>query len=224
MSHKATTWLSDIAATEIGNSEFRVLFHLCDCHNPSAGCFPTQAYLIAACGVSNGTLNNALSALEVKGLIKRHRTRDDKSKRQKPTRYILGFELAGSQEPTPEIGDGSGGSKAPKSSRSRLQSTGDGAVSNLEGEPSPISGGSRLQPTGEVTCKEPVINQRGRAKAPYFTDDERSEAIEVAEFIKAGGTVVANAIRQRVQDCLLVGKMITDAEAAAHGIQTDRKD
>ena len=61
MSHKATNWLSGIPAKELSSSEFRVLFFLCDCHNPSLGCFPTQAYLIDVCGISNGTLNNALN-------------------------------------------------------------------------------------------------------------------------------------------------------------------
>ncbi len=186
MSHKATNWLSGIAATDLSNSEFRVLFYLCDCHNPAQGCFPTQKYLIESCGVSNGTVNNALNSLEAKGLIARHRAWDERTHRQKPTRYTLGFELDKPQKPTPETGDGNFGSETTKSSgataRSRLQAagggrrrkpspasgdgkrtkptpvSGDGTVSNSKGKPTPISGGSRLQPTGEVTCKEPVIN------------------------------------------------------------------
>ena len=152
MSHKATNWLSDLAPTLLGNAEFRVLFHLCDCHNPARGCFPTQAYLLDACGVSNGTLNNALNSLEEKGLIQRHKERDGKTRRQKPTHYILGFEIDRSQGPTPETGDG----KPPKPT----PETGDGSDSNFNPEPTPISSQSRLQPTGEVTCKgtskEPV--------------------------------------------------------------------
>ncbi|MEY8099957.1 helix-turn-helix domain-containing protein, partial [Falsihalocynthiibacter sp. S25ZX9] len=66
MSHKATNWLSGIPANLIGASEFRILFHLCYCHNPSKGCFPTQAYLRGCTGSSNGTVNNALNALEAK--------------------------------------------------------------------------------------------------------------------------------------------------------------
>lgn len=119
-------------------SEFRVLFHLCDCHNPSKGCFPTQAYLIANTGASNGTVNNALNSLEAKGLIQRQKGRDPKTKRQRPTHYILGFEIKKPQEPSPKTGDGS-----------RLQSEGR-PVSNLEADPSPAH--------WRVTCKEPVSN------------------------------------------------------------------
>lgn len=48
MSHKATNWLARLEARQISASEFRGLFHLCDCHNPSQGRFPTQAYLLEA--------------------------------------------------------------------------------------------------------------------------------------------------------------------------------
>ena len=56
MSHKATNWLASLDPGLLGHSEFRVLFHLCDCHNPSQGCFPTQSYLMAQTGASNGTI------------------------------------------------------------------------------------------------------------------------------------------------------------------------
>lgn len=134
MSHKATNWLAEIDPHLLGASEFRVLFHLCDCHNASAGCFPSQAYLRDRAGVSNGTVNNVLNALEAKGLIVRRRGRDKRTKRQCQTRYILGFEMEKPQEPTPKSGDGS--------------------VSNSEADPTPIQGPTRLQPTGE----EPVSN------------------------------------------------------------------
>lgn len=232
MSHRATNWLASLGADRIGASEFRVLFHLCDCHNPSQGCFPTQAYLIAMTGASNGTVNNALNSLETKGLIRRHRTRDGKSKRQNPTRYILGFELGETQEPTPETGDGMEGKSGGKTGPHRLQSAGDGAVSKKRGEPSPISGATRLQPTGEVTCKEPVINQRAGAKPVFFTSDEKQAAKELARFIEAGGKVVLDwpgaplktsevaamirggkvaieAIPYRVRDCLVAGGLLS---------------
>jgi hypothetical protein len=147
MSHKATSWLSCLEPDMLGASEFRVLFHLCDCHNASAGCFPSQAYLRERAGVSNGTVNNVLNSMEEKGLIKRHQTRDGRTKRQNPTRYILGFEMQEPQEPTPKSGDGNKPDPSPKS--------GVGAVSNLEADPSPKKRQSRLQPTGE----EPVSNQ-----------------------------------------------------------------
>ncbi|MDR6266395.1 helix-turn-helix domain-containing protein [Roseobacter sp. N2S] len=207
MSHKATNWLAGLEARQIGASEFRVLFHLCDCHNPSQGCFPTQAYLLDATGVSNGTLNNALNALEGKGLIRRHRAWDKRSKRQKPTRYILGFEFDKSGDPSPKTGDGKPQKPSPKS--------GDGAVSNLGGDPSPIWRGSRLQPTGEVTCKEPVINQRAARGTPFFTADERFEAKQISDYIRGGGAVNGQRIPRRVAECLMAENMI-DAAVAKH--------
>jgi len=209
MSHKATNWLSSLPAQDIGNSEFRVLFHLCDCHNPAQGCFPTQAYLRDACSVSNGTLNNALNSLEAKGLIKRHKMWDGKTKKQKPTRYILVFENSKAQAPSPKTGDGKQPKPTPK--------IGDGTDSILGGDPSPISGGSRLQPTGEVTCKEPVINQGKATGKPFFTHQERAEAQEIARHIKAGGGVDARHVSTRVRECLHAERMITASEASENG-------
>ena len=209
MSHKATNWLSSLPATDLGNSEFRVLFHLCDCHNPAQGCFPTQAYLLDMCGISNGTLNNALNSLEAKKLIKRHKSWDGKTRRQKPTRYILGFDHSKAQVLTPNTGDGKRRKPSPK--------TGVGAVSKLGGDPSPIPGGSRLQPTGEVTCKEPVINQGEATGKSFFTHQERSEAKEISEYIKAGGRVDAAHVRSRVRACLFAENMITASEAQENG-------
>ncbi|MDN5789068.1 helix-turn-helix domain-containing protein [Pseudorhodobacter sp.] len=210
MSHKATNWLASLDANLIGPSEFRVLFHLCDCHNPSAGCFPTQAYLIAITGASNGTVNNALNLLEEKRLIQRHRERDGKSRRQKPTRYILGFELVETQEPTPKSGDGKLTKPTPKS--------GDGADSKKQGEPSPENRVSRLQPTGEEPVKNQVTNQRAQSKPSFFTSDEHFEAREIAEQIKAGSKVVWSAVRKRVWECMIANNLISKVDAKIHGL------
>lgn len=149
MSHKANQWLSTIPAERMTNSEFRVLFHLCYCHNPSKGCFPTQDYLRLKAGVSNGTLNNALRDLETKGLIARHRTWDNRTQRQRPTRYLLGFEMQDAGGSVPENGDGG--------RRREGSGIGDGADSNLNHDPTPVSPTSRLQPVGERIGKESVI-------------------------------------------------------------------
>jgi len=251
MSHKATSWLSTLPADSLGNAEFRILFHLCDCHNPAQGCFPTQAYLIAACAVSNGTLNAALKTLEAKGYITRHRELDGRTKRQKPTRYVLGFETKRGRPPAPETGDGSNGTapspeagdgSAGRSANDPAPETGDGtrrrrptasaakpspirrsrAVSSPTPEPSPVSPRSRLQPTGEVTCKEPVINpgspNSARLKAAFFTADERAEAGEVAAHLRAGFAVRVAAVPARVRACLLAERMITEDEAQGLGL------
>ncbi len=254
MSHKATNWLSSLTAEQLTNSEFRVLFHLCDCHNPSAGCFPTQAYLIRVCGVSNGTLNNALNGLEAKGHIRRHRERDGKTCRQRPTRYILGFEGEAAKAPTPETGDGASAMASGSGSRSsRLQSTGDGrrakpsprsgagrrtkptpetgdgrrqipsprsgdgAVSNLRGEPSPVSRGSRLQPTGERTCKEPVINPGGvpeRSQNPLVAAD----AERAVERFRQGRDDALAEVKPWVRNHILAANLLTPDERRRAGM------
>lgn len=136
MSHVATHWLATVAPAAMTHAEFRVLFHLCDCHNASAGCFPKQAYLRDHTGLSNGGLNKALNELERKGLLRRERARDERTNRQKPTRYILGFELSETQEPSPLSGDG--------------------AVSTFGAVPSPLSEGSVSTGVESYTKEEPV--------------------------------------------------------------------
>jgi len=201
MSHRATNWLSSLPADALGSSEFRILFHLCDCHNPARGCFPTQAYLINVTGVSNGTLNNALAALEEKGLIKRHSERDRKTKRQKPTRYTLGFEMGESGEPTPETGDGNGPEPTPE--------TGDGADSRKRAKPSPTFGKSRLQWAGEKPVKEPVKN--------------RASAGEVLEFwariVRDGGFVPDRTVSAEMAGQMMGKGLIAAEQAAAFGWQ-----
>lgn len=169
MSHAATHWLATVPPDQMTHGEFRVMFHLCDCHNASMGCFPKQAYLRAHTGLSNGGLNKALAELEEKGLILRERDRDERTNRQKPTRYILGFEIKKAQEPSPLSGDGSGDENLP----GHLHSGGDGAVSTQGVEPSPLSEGCRLHPGGVSYKDEPVkepVNEP--CAAPAHTSDE----------------------------------------------------
>lgn len=213
MSHKATNWLASLPAETLGNSEFRVLFHLCDCHNPSAGCFPTQAYLIEVCNVSNGTLNNALSAMEQKGLIRRHRERDGRTRRQKPTRYILGFEFEETQGPAPKTGDGNGSAPSPK--------TGDGAVSNFGAKPSPISGVTRLQRAGEVTCKEPVINPVGAPRRSENPLVERDAGRAVAAW-RAGRADAFDDLPRWVMDHIIAADLLTPEERQGAGLAERR--
>ena len=210
MSHKATNWLSEVPPQMLGSSEFRVLFHLCDCHNPSQGCFPTQAYLMERAGVSNGTVNNVLNSLETKGLIQRHRTRNGRTKRQNPTRYILGFEIEKQAKPTPKTGDGKSPDPSPKS--------GDGADSNSDPDPSPIQRPTRLQPTGE----EPVSNQKITSACAReggkngFSDQVRQEAKNMVRWLENGGDASKSAtVPQNLRDCAIAEKMIS-ADRLAH--------
>ncbi|WP_370286911.1 MarR family winged helix-turn-helix transcriptional regulator [Pseudooceanicola nanhaiensis] len=210
MSHKATNWLAALDAEDLTNSEFRVLFHLCDCHNPSQGCFPTQAYLIDATGVSNGTLNNALRGLEAKGLLRRERHWDGKTHKQLPTHYVLGCDAVQEKKPAPKTGDGGPKKPTPKN--------GDGADSKFDGVPSPNSTTSRLQPTGEVTCKEPVNNLPSSRAAACFDEKVRVAARYWAGEIRGGRFIPANAISSTVAACMILEGLITREEAEAVGI------
>lgn len=158
MSHKATAWLSEV--TGLSASEFRVLFHLCDCHNPSRGCFPTQAFLSDRCEMAGSTLNAALSSLEEKGLISRVKRTDPATKKQLSTLYRFPFE----DKPTPD--------------------TGDGADSDFRGEPTPIYDESRLRPTGDKpvkgTSKEPVS-----ASALFDFGDQPKPKTEAQQILEA---------------------------------------
>lgn len=188
MSHKATNWLSTIPADMLGHSEFRVLFHLCDCHNPAQGCFPTQAYLVDNCGLSRSTLNVALSSMEEKGLIRRHQFIDERTRRQRPTHYILGFEFDAAQAPCPNSGHGNSDAPCP-TDRTR-------AVSDFEAKPCPENRKSRVRPTGHKPVIEPVRNQRAPKSDASEAAGSTAEVLEMwAEKIRNGGYVPASAIR-----------------------------
>ena len=122
MSFVATNWLSGLDPALMTPGEFRVLFHLCDCHTPDKGAFPTQAYLMDRCGLSNSGLNKCLRNIEGKGLVRRVKRWADATKRQMSTRYILGFEEWRAQEPTPLSGVGKSQKPTPLSGATRLHS------------------------------------------------------------------------------------------------------
>lgn len=88
MSHPATKWAMRQRglkpATKI------VLWCLADHHNAATGdCFPMQETIAAECEMSRSTVNLHLAALEERGLIRRSTAMDDRTKRQRPTRYVL---------------------------------------------------------------------------------------------------------------------------------------
>lgn len=207
MSHKATNWLSDIPADALGHSEFRVLFHLCDCHNPSQGCFPTQAYLLEVTGLANSTLNVALGNMEKRGLIERRRGYDREKKRSLPTRYILGFEIKRTQGQTPETGDSKEAGQTPE--------TGGRADSDLPPDQTPISGQSRLRHTGEKPVKEPVKN---RAGAGASDDPLGAAAAFWADQIGQGKHVAASAVSIQVADRMIASRLVEAAKLRELGI------
>lgn len=110
MSHEATTWA--IKQRGIKPTTKIVLWHLCDRYNPDYGCFPSQERLAHDCEISRSTLNGHLGHLETLGLLRRVPRIDPATKRQLPTRYILGFEPGFTpvdRGPCPESAHGSEG-------------------------------------------------------------------------------------------------------------------
>ena len=107
MSHEATNWA--IKQRRLKPTTKIVLWHLCDRYNPDYGCFPSQDRLAHDCEISRSTLNDHLGQLEAGGLLRRVPRIDPATKRQLPTRYILGFEpgfTPADVVPCPEIGHG----------------------------------------------------------------------------------------------------------------------
>lgn len=136
MSHKATNWFSEVPADALTSGEFRVLFFLADCHNPSKGCFPEQKFLRVKTGLSNGGLNKCLNGLETKKLIRRKQRFNPQTKERLSTLYILGCDEDLDTEPTPLSGDG--------------------ANSTFDADPSPLLGQTQLHPSGDKPVREPV--------------------------------------------------------------------
>jgi len=90
MSHDATSWA--FRQKGLRPSAKLVLLALADCHNPVYGCFPSQAFLADVCEINRDTVNEALTLLEALGLIRRERSVDPVTRRQRSTRYKLAFE------------------------------------------------------------------------------------------------------------------------------------
>jgi hypothetical protein len=107
MSHDATNWA--IQRRGLKPTTKIVLWHLCDRYNPDFGCFPSQDRLAHDCEISRSTLNDHLGQLEAGGLLLRVPRLDPVTKRQLPTRYILGFEegfAPHDPKPCPKSGHG----------------------------------------------------------------------------------------------------------------------
>ncbi|MGI3213201.1 helix-turn-helix domain-containing protein [Roseovarius tibetensis] len=107
MSHAATNWA--IQQRGLKPTTKIVLWHLCDRFNPDYGCFPSQSRLAHDCEISRSTLNEHLALLETARLLRRVKRLHPVTKRQMPTRYILGFEpgfTPDTPDPCPETGHG----------------------------------------------------------------------------------------------------------------------
>lgn len=161
MSHVATNWA--FSQRGLKPSAKIILLVLADCHNPAYGCFPTQAFLADACEMNRDTVNVQLAHLEEKGLIRRVRSIDPVSKRQRPTRYKLGFEddFGGpdrgadddnNPSPAPPLPSTGG----PQNSVSEKPTQTRNAVSEFPAEPCRKNPESRVGNSDTNLVKEPV--------------------------------------------------------------------
>ena len=198
MSHVANKWLAEQRGLK--PAEFVVLFHLCDCHNPQAGCFPSQQYLAEAASMSRASVNTHLAGLEKRGLIERERQFDPASKKHRPTRYRLGFEMGDREavEPCPDIGRG------------------EGAVSNSEPEPCPIPvSNSRVQNLDTNLVREPVKGTSKKGNAQRAFHILRSVASdEVARDFVAHRQAIGKPMTERAAE-LIVAKVGNHPDADA---------
>ena len=168
MSHKATLWA--IEQRGLKPTTKIVLWHLCDRFNPDFGCFPSQARLAADCEISRSTLNDHLDRLEGAKLLRRVPRIDPVTKRQMPTRYILGFEDSTAPhdpEPCPESGHGSWLGSGDDDSTSGTDNPGDPcpetghgnppkAVSGFCPDPCPENAESRVRNPDTNLVREPL--------------------------------------------------------------------
>jgi hypothetical protein len=176
MSHRATNWA--IQQRGLAPATKLVLWHLCDRHNPDYGCFPSQNQLAADAEISRASLNTHLDKLEQAGLIRRERRLDDDTKRQRTTRYFLGFEEDFALKPCPDSGHGSGAEPCPEFAKSRVQ--------NLDTNP---------------VSKEPVITtardtgatREGRTEASTEDDGPDLDGAEAACLAACGEGVTPAA-------------------------------
>ena len=172
MSHAATNWA--IQQRGLKPTTKIVLWHLCDRFNPDYGCFPSQDRLAHDCEISRSTLNDHLGQLEAVGLLRRVPRLDPVTRRQLPTRYILGFEpgftpVGGA--PCPDLGHGEDGSAeiADMAEGSPLEAAAEalpcpefghgddpGAVSDFDPEPCPETAPSRVRNPDTNPVREPL--------------------------------------------------------------------
>ena len=171
-----------------------MLWHLCDRHNPDYGCFPSQLRLAHDCEISRSTLNVHLDRLETAGLIRRVTCIDPVTKRQKPTRYFLGFEALPSPDdtdPGPETGPGFECDKGPVRAAAEIPSNtvdadmpcpelGHGAVSGFGPDPCPENGPGRVRNPDTNPVREPLrkpVKEEEDAQARQTASEELFEEL-----------------------------------------------
>lgn len=202
MSHAATNWA--IQRRGLKPTTKIVLWHLCDRFNPDYGCFPSQARLAHDCEISRSTLNDHLGQLEAAGLLRRVPRIHPVTKRQMPTRYILGFEpgfTPHDPNPCPETGHGAlpfdGTVSGDQDSCEELADdqdpcpkTGHGIdvrpVSDFDPDPCPENGQSRVRnPDTNLVrepLREPVKEEEGARGREISFDEFFSDLLQALGF------------------------------------------
>ncbi len=215
MSHRASHWLSDIPAEAMTHGAFRVMFHLCDAHNskrpPETACFPSQALLMKATGLSSSGLNKVLNKLEADGFLRRRRTRNADGT-QGPTYYILGCDFEEAQ-PAPLSGDGSKGEQTgdPEAGRGAVSDAGEpvdksGADSTRGRKPTPLKRTSRLHHGGDKPVIEPL-------KEPQPTNS--SPVAAAANLIKSGKPFLCTRVSAHMARQCIEANLVTLDEVRA---------
>lgn len=214
-------WLASLPADMLSHSEFRVLFHLCDCHNASGGCFPAQGYLMRETSLSNGGLNKALNALEARGIIARHRSFDGVTKRRRPTQYTLGFELPAPGDAAAAVVDPTTDARAVEKAQPTPLS-GEGANSTLSAKPSPLLRKSHLHASGVEPVIEPVINPAHGNRGASARPTRASSIDDVARFwakeIADGKTIPQTAISPTMARRIIEMRLATQEQLQRHGV------
>jgi len=182
VSHRATNWAFDQRGLPPVQS--LVLIRLADHHNVLHGCFPSQKLLAEEVNVSQSTLNEHLRALEERGLIRRVRRRDSRTRRQIATRYILAFEdepVEDAGEPTPDIGVGSDAEAGAPDRALAAHAEGESAAKEL-GAVSGTPESGRVRPAGVGPTPDPSpsrLRKTGRADSGWPESINRESNLEL---------------------------------------------
>ena len=182
MSHEGTNWA--IRQKGLKPATKLVLWYLCDRHNPDFGCFPRQDRLAAEAEMSVSSLNDHLRILEERGLIRRIKRSDPKTKQQLSTLYILGFEDRFTLNPVPNSGVGPEGDNSPDPVEKPVDNVGKSCempTPETTEKPTPESGAYRIS-VRRLTSKEEDAGASASANPQPFamTEAEMDELIRIA--------------------------------------------
>ena len=189
---------------------------MCDHHrddrDPMVACFPSQETLRDKTGLSNGALNDALSAMEKDGLLVRRRSTVPGSSERR-TYYILGCDMGATPKQTPDFGvSPNSGTPEPVEKQTPVL-----------GQANSSFGPSKLRPTGEEPQRT-TYNQREETPCipqPDFgpVDDKPPPKARLPDDWALSDEGWAYARSQAIPD-----EVIEDEARGFHAYWTDRAD